>query len=421
MLLLLAACTPAPVVGNPDLLHTALTFDLENLEGTAEIDLLSPEESTAITLEVGDLEIQQVKVEGEEVGTEQRGGILTIPTEPGQKQTIFVRYSFSTHENFTGWGPTRGESFTWPSYCGNLFPCNSELEDGASYSMQLRGVPRQETAVYPSEIPAEAPAYTPAFVVGDYTDTVLGQTPAGTELHVWTRPGELEAMLDGTSRLVDVFGFLEKTYGPYTFGNRAGSVSVDWGQEYGGMENHPFWHVSGYALRSQEVHTHEAAHAWFGTGVRFACWEDFVLSEGTTSYISGRALEEVGGPDLFDTYVAEMDLFCGTNEDVRALPDTCNEIDIETDPLWSMVPYMKGACFYEDVADQIGIDRMDRIIAAFYKEHVGHAARMEDMLEAIRADLSPEEEGPFEQRVQDWLLSPKCPADYAARCGKHGN
>jgi aminopeptidase N len=287
--------------------------------------------------------------------------------------------------------------------------------------MQLRGVPDQKTPVYPKDIPAEAPAYTPAFVVGDYTKTELGSTPAGTRLVVWTRPGELEAMLDGTSHLVETFGFLEKTYGPYTFGDEAGSVSVEWGEEYGGMENHPLWHISGMALRSQEVHTHEAAHGWFGTGVRFACWEDFVLSEGTTSYISGRALEEVGGPDLFDTYVAEMDLFCGTKGDVRALPDTCNEIDITTDPLWSMVPYMKGACFYEDVADQIGVARMDTIIASFYQKHVGTAVHMEDMLDAIRSELSPEEQAPFEERVEDWLLSPKCPADYAERCGRHGN
>ena len=418
---LFLACTAPPVVGNPDILHTALNFQLEQLEATAELSVLPPEGATEVSLEIGDLEISEVKVDGVEVATEQKAGKLNVPTEGTEEQKIFVRYSFSTHENYIGWGPTRGESFTWPYYCGNLFPCNSELEDGATFDMQLRGVPGQQTAVYPEKIPAEAPAYTPAFAVGDYTETPIGTTRGGTNLSVWTRPGDLEAMLDGTSLLVQTFGFLEKTYGPYTFGDHAGSVSVEWGEEYGGLENHPYWHISGWALRSQEVHTHEAAHAWFGTGVRFACWEDFVLSEGTTSYISGRALEEVGGPNLFTTYVAEMDLFCGTEEDVRTFPDGCNEIDIMTDPLWSMVPYMKGACFYEDVADQIGVQRVDEVIASFYQNHVGTAVHMEDMLDAIRAELKPEEKAAFEERVQLWLLNEKCPTDYAERCGKHGN
>jgi hypothetical protein len=46
---------------------------------------------------------------------------------------------------------------------------------------------------------------------------------------------------------------------------------------------------------------------------------------------------------------------------------------------------------------------------------------MEDMLDAIRAELKPEEKAAFEERVQLWLLNEKCPTDYAERCGKHGN
>jgi aminopeptidase N len=33
---------------------------------------------------------------------------------------------------------------------------------------------------------------------------------------------------------------------------------------------------------------HEAAHGWFGDGVRLRCWEDFVLSEGTASHLDAR-------------------------------------------------------------------------------------------------------------------------------------
>ena len=43
-------------------------------------------------------------------------------------------------------------------------------------------------------------------------------------------------------------------------------------------------------------------------------------------------------------------------QNAMVLPDgTCNAIDFERDPIWSLTTYMKGACFYEEVADLIDI------------------------------------------------------------------
>jgi aminopeptidase N len=50
------------------------------------------------------------------------------------------------------------------------------------------------------------------------------------------------------------------------------------------MEHHPYWHVSG-AQRNLLVNAHEAAHGWFGDGVRPRCWEDEVVSEGVADYL----------------------------------------------------------------------------------------------------------------------------------------
>ena len=50
------------------------------------------------------------------------------------------------------------------------------------------------------------------------------------------------------------------------------------------------------SVRVLRAQAHEAAHGWFGNGVRLRCWEDFVLSEGTASYLAARVLEEVAGP-----------------------------------------------------------------------------------------------------------------------------
>src|SRR5439155_6115404 len=135
-------------------------------------------------------------------------------------------------------------------------------------------------------IPADAPSYMLAWAVGDYTKVDLGTTSAGRKVSVSYLPGGKAAALAGTKHLPQYFDWLERTYGGYLFGNEVGSVSAAWGAgAFGGMEHHPFWHISNGSLGDAETHAHEAAHGWFGDGVRIACWEDLTLSEGTVSYL----------------------------------------------------------------------------------------------------------------------------------------
>jgi aminopeptidase N len=262
----------------------------------------------------------------------------------------------------------------------------------------------------------------PAIASGAYAELGLGTTTAGTEVSAWynTDVDTIEEAELGTAHLLAVFDFFEETYGPYSFGTQVASVSANWGPgDYGGMEHHPFWHVSQGGFSNEEIHAHEAAHGWFGDGVRIECWEDFVLSEGTTSYIALHALEEVGGPVLWSEEVAWLDYMCpGYGGATPALPPTCDAIDILTDPLWSGVPYAKGACFYEDVGDLIGIEALDGVLADFYAANVNQPARMTEMIDMLKL-AAPTQTAEIDALVADWLTNASCPADYAERCGSH--
>ncbi len=166
---------------------------------------------------------------------------------------------------------------------------------------------------------------------------------------------------------------------------------------------------------------HEAAHGWFGDAVRLACWEDFVLSEGTVTYMAARGLEKAGGPDLWPAYVDDfLTPICeGRQVNAIVMPDTCNEIDFENDNLWSLATYMKGACFYEDVADEIGQELLDEAIAEFYQANMNQPATMRAMIETIHTKAGDAHTAAIDQLVQDWLLTLACPDDYAARCRAH--
>ena len=247
------------------------------------------------------------------------------------------------------------------------------------------------------------------------------------QISVWSLPDRLDAAMRGTAHLTAAFDYLERTYGPWRFGDHAGSVEVDWNNhdgvidwsDVGGIEHHPFWHIASFSMSSEEVHIHEAAHGWFGDGVRFACWEDLVLSEGTTTYITAQAARAVGAPDFFPMYVDELQIICRNDRtNTAAMPGTCNEIDILTDPLWSMIPYMKGACFYKEVSDLIGEEALDQVIAAFYAEHAGSAATMQDMIDDLSAATPAGKTGALDVLVREWLQTKDCPPDYAARCSR---
>ena len=358
---------------------TNLDIDLAAKSGVATIEL---EKSGNVSLESSGLTIKRV--------TDSRGnrrfkivdGKLLVSNVRG---ALVVEYTFKQQSNADGL-LAGGSTVIWPYFCGNLFPCHSNPADGTTFTLNLDGATKM--AVYPESIDAEAPPYMLAWAVGSYTKKPLGTTTAGTKVSTYYLPGGETAATTGTKHLVAAFDWYEKTLGPYSFGKDVASVSVVWGEGmYGGMEHHPYWHVAKDAMNDEVTHVHEAAHGWFGDGVRLQCWEDFVLSEGTVSYLSARVLGQVGGAALeakvWADYQEELD---GAIADggAPAWPTGCNNIDILKDKLFTNLPYMEGAFFYKDVATKIGAAKLDTILGDFYKAHRNKPARMQDMIDAIK-------------------------------------
>jgi aminopeptidase N len=359
---------------------TNLDIDLATKSAVATIEL---EHAGNVSLESSGLTIKRV--------TDSRGnrhykvvdGKLRVSNVLG---ALTVEYTFTQQSNADGL-LAGGSTVIWPYFCGNLFPCHSSPADGTTFTLNLEGATK--TAVYPQSIDAEAPPYMLAWAVGSYTKKSLGTTSAGTKVSTYYLPGGETAATAGTKHLVAAFDWYEKTLGPYAFGNDVASVSVVWGEGmYGGMEHHPYWHVAKDAMNDEVTHVHEAAHGWFGDGVRLQCWEDFVLSEGTVSYLSARVLGQVAGAaaeaNVWAEYQSELDDAVAEGG-APAWPTGCNKIDILEDKLFTNLPYMEGAFFYKDVATKIGADQLDTILGDFYKAHRNKPARMQDMLDAIKA------------------------------------
>lgn len=396
--------------------HTALILDLQALTGQAVITVADGVAPGA-SLSIGALIIREVQGPNGPLPYRAGEGQLDIGVpDTGAPVTITVDYAFAAQDLFEGWNPASGLSFLWPDFCGNLFPCRPATAEGQTYSLSVQGVPAGSTAIHPEAISSPSPAYMPAIAVGQFTELVLGATQDGTRLKVWYRPGEDTAATAGTAYLLGAMDFYEQTYGPYPYGEVAGSVSAAWGSgSFGGMEHHPFWHVAEAALDDPEVHVHEAAHGWFGNGVRMACWEDFVLSEGTVSYMAARALGEQG-VDLWSDYACRLQRICrDERRNTVALPEGCNLIDLDQHPLWSQVPYMKGAYFFREVAERVGVEPLDRALADFHEAHVGGAVRMDTLIDALRHRF-PSEAFEIDELANGWLRQRACPEIPAGDC-----
>lgn len=366
-----------------EIVDTRLGVDVAAFTGSVTVTF-GASAMPGASLEVGDLMIESVMRDGAALPFAVTGKQLDLGLPASDAPiAVVIAYRYKLHEKFDG-ASTKGFTFLWPYYCGNLFPCHSQPSDGATFTLDVAGVPAGKTAVFAPAIPKDAPAYQVAWAIGDYTQVDLGTTTAGTKLSVWHLPNEAQTAMNGTQNLVAAFDWLEQTIGPYRFGDHAGTVSVAWGPgAYGGMEHHPRWHVGASSLGSQETNVHEAAHGWFGDGIRIQCWEDFVLSEGTVTYLAARALDVVAptvGAQTWASYETELGGIPGADP---VWPQSCGAVDILDDNLFTNAPYIRGAFFYKGVADKVGAAKLDEALAAFYQAHAGGSATMTDMLGTI--------------------------------------
>ncbi|MBZ0236869.1 MAG: peptidase M1 [Deltaproteobacteria bacterium] len=395
-----------------DVVDTTLAVDLAARSATATITL-APSTSTGASFEIGSLEIRSVRVGDQPLQFAEVGPVgeqLDIGVPPTTEPLVLtIEYGWRYHDNSNGVAMA-GYTLTWPYHCGNVFPCRSEPSDGTTFHMTVSGA-ATGMALYPAEIPDQAPSYMAAWIVGDFERMDLGTTAAGTRVAMWHRASEATAAAAGGAHLRASFEWMEENLGAYRFGDEVGTVSANWGAgAFGGMEHHPYWHVGSVALGDVSVNVHEAAHGWFGNGVRIRCWEDFVLSEGTVEFLEWRVLDEVAGASVADPVWArlttEVDAMRNGNGNGVAWPQSCGEVDILDDGLFSRVPYVKGAFFYRAVEARVGRAMLDAALRTFYGRYGGQAAGMADMLDVI------EEVTGFDPSAcaQAWLASTTVPA-----------
>ncbi len=369
-----------------DILTTDLVIDVSTRRAIATITL-APSASEAASFEIGDLDIESVERDEKALPFADRGARLDVAvpasTEP---LTLVIEYRYSNHESFDGVS-ANGYTFTYPDRCGNVFPCHSNPTDGVRFTLYVYG--SELPAFYAAEIPFDAPSYMLGWLHAPLAELELGATTAGTQVSAFYDPGEPSGEADamvGTEDLLSAFDWLELTLGSYHFGSKVGSVSAPWPDtNYTGMEHHPFWHVRQDRMDDPLIHVHEAAHGWFGNGVRQRCWNDLVLSEGIVSYLSVRALEAAGdtaaATAAWENYEAWVDAerYRGP---APAWPEGCDDFD-SVSSAYVFLTYARGAIFLRALEQRLGRPELDAALRSFYQTFVGKPAGVSELLASV--------------------------------------
>ena len=385
-----------------------LDVDLRDLSATATVQTLGA--GRAASFSASGLDIASVEDAIGPLPFEFTDGRLDVGLRgdaPGQD--LAIRYDFAEADRFEGW--FGASTVTWPTHCGNLFPCRPEPHLGLRADLDVTPA-NGLTAVAPSLV-APGPAYQVAFAQGTYDVLDLGTSDGGVALSVHHFPQDAARAAEGAAGLVEIFSWLESTLGPYPYGDDAGAVEVEWGPgAFGGIEHHPRWYISSAAIADVTTQAHEAAHGWFGTGLRLRCWEDLVLSEGTATWLAARAqgvvLGDAAGQAVWDGYASEFSGFGDVSGELAWIAEGCNAEDPIAGRLRTRAPYIKGAFFYRAVAEEVGVDALDAVLGGFFADHVGAAAGMQDLLDRIAEDTG------FDPAdlARDWLLSTELPPGF---------
>jgi aminopeptidase N len=261
-------------------------------------------------------------------------------------------------------------------------------------------------------MPQPIPSYLIALAAGDLEFRALGERSG-----VYAEPALIGAAAYEFADTEAMIGAVEAMYGPYRWG-RYDLLVLPPSFPFGGMENPRLTFATPTILAGDRslvsLVAHELAHSWSGNLVTNATWSDFWLNEGFTVYVERRVLERLYGPAR-----AAMEAVLGRRQldgemaDLRE-QDRVLHIDLtgrDPDDGCTLVPYEKGALLLRTIEHQVGRERFDAFLRAYFDRFAFQSITTADFLEYVRRELP----GDWSETVplDEWIFRPGIPAGAA--------
>lgn len=416
-------------------LHLKVDFSSKTLSGTAKYSLKNAENATKIILDARNLDIRNVKVDGQEatftLGQETPflGQSLTIPIQP-TSNVVEITYSTKPDAEALQWlvaEQTAGKQHPYLFTQGQAIltrtwiPIQDSPGIRLTYSATIE-VPKElmavmsasnpqsknDTGVYTFEMKQPIPAYLIALSVGDLSFKYLGPRTG-----VYTEPSRLEKVAAEFSDLEKMVTAAEDLYGPYQW-DRYDVIVLPPSFPFGGMENPRLTFATPTIIAGDKsliaLIAHELAHSWSGNLVTNATWNDFWLNEGFTVYFEHRIMEAMYGKS-YTEMLTELG-HQGLKETVASLPEDDTHLYLKLegrnpDDGMTDIAYEKGAHFLLMLEQLAGREKFDAFLRKYFDDHKFQSMTTDAFITYLKTNLL--EPNQINVNLDEWIYGPGLP------------
>jgi leukotriene-A4 hydrolase len=452
-------CQPSPTPRNPDTIldmkrandphsysrpQEALTthlnwqarvdFERKQIHATATYDLKVAPEAQRVMLDIRDLAIHEVRVDGEQVSFElgpERpfiGQPLSIPIQGHSKQ---VSIDYSTSQEAAAFLWVEGEkpflftqsqailARTWipcQDSPGIRFTYTADVEVRSDLMALMSAVnPTTKTldGHYHFDMNQPIPSYLLALAVGDVEFRSVGDHTG-----VYATPDVIDAAAYEFAEMEDMLAAAESLGGSYAW-ERYDLLVLPAAFPFGGMENPRLTFATPTIIAGDRslvsLVAHELAHSWSGNLVTNATWDDFWLNEGFTVYFEQRIMESVYGREIsemlstlsYQGLVDEVDAIMDVNPNDTHL--RLHLQDRDPDDGMTAIAYDKGYFFLRLIEETVGREVFDAFLKEYFTRHAFSVMHTDQFLAYLEEHLLITEELRQTIQVQSWVDGPGLP------------
>ena len=409
-------------------------FETRTITATAIYTIETSTEAKRIILDVRELDINSVSVDGEEasfeIGEERPflGSPLSIAITSDTKE---VSISYKTQPGADAFLWVEGESpflFTQSQaiLARTWIPCQDSPGVRFTYEALVKvppGLMALMSAVNPTEknddgyysfkMDQPIPSYLLALAVGDVEFRSVGENTG-----VYATPDLIEAAEYEFSEMEELLVAAEGLYGKYAW-ERYDLLVLPAAFPFGGMENPRLTFATPTIIAGDRslvsLVAHELAHSWSGNLVTNSTWDDFWLNEGFTVYFEQRIMEAVYGREIsemlatlsFQGLVDEVEHIMTLNPNDTHL--RLHLKDRNPDDGMTAIAYDKGYLFLRMLEEHIGREIFDEFIQTYFSSNAFKVMDTDNFIEYLNANLLTTEALREGVDIAAWIDGPGIP------------
>lgn len=427
-----------------DVANYDITIDLPDTGATIRANATLSVNRTGrldtLVLDLLDLGVQRVTVDGRAVKYERTTDAIRVPVGARRSMTVSVDYAGAVTDGLIVRRDSAGRwtyfGDNWPNRARHWIPSIDHPSDKATVTWRVRA-PSERTVVANGKLISTKP------LGGDRTETVwretrpiavylmviaaaplvmydLGDTACGLADHqrcvpqmVYVAPEQRNMLPGPFAHAGEIVRFFASLVGPFPYEKLAHLQSAT---RFGGMENASDIFYADAAFRRGTMNdgliAHETAHQWFGDAVTEREWSHVWLSEGFATYFAALWRRAASGDSAFRANMVAIRRTVLNDQNAVPTRPVIDTIETNLLALLNRNSYEKGAFVLHMLKKQVGERAFYQALRAYYAKHKNSTALTDD----LRMEMERSSGQTLGWFFDEWLRRPGYPtvtADWA--------